>query len=305
MDNKRFNLASHWAKFGASLQKIRLKEIDFRDLRLITKGWNATRQFRLLEVRSNRIRENQATIQAIEEQLTQTGHTQIPSGSQGVYQTSSPVALHHSGTIISVAKSYDSSQSEEVSRRRQGHKGKNKTTFNQRKRESDPMVQKLFNLVKEIEHNVVTPESNLNSDSLRLSLFQYAEQAQKHFSELEASHERMNKLTASMEKIVQTLQGGHSQLRKASEETNKRLNLVFEEQHHSKRDKDFLDEDINKLFNVYHSLKPQPQGHVMDNPYHQEVIKPDAMLVNKERSPSQYQDGDNVLFREGGLETSP
>ncbi|MBW0492288.1 hypothetical protein O181_032003, partial [Austropuccinia psidii MF-1] len=48
-----------------------------------------------LEVRANRIRENQATIQAIKEQLPQTGHTQIPSGSQGAGQISSPVASHH------------------------------------------------------------------------------------------------------------------------------------------------------------------------------------------------------------------
>ncbi|MBW0528135.1 hypothetical protein O181_067850 [Austropuccinia psidii MF-1] len=40
---------------------------------ITTKGWNPTRKFRLLEVRADRIRENQATIQAIEEQLTQTG----------------------------------------------------------------------------------------------------------------------------------------------------------------------------------------------------------------------------------------
>ncbi|MBW0524620.1 hypothetical protein O181_064335 [Austropuccinia psidii MF-1] len=40
---------------------------------VITKGWDPTSQFRLLEVRENRIRENQATIQAIEEHLTQTG----------------------------------------------------------------------------------------------------------------------------------------------------------------------------------------------------------------------------------------
>ncbi|MBW0468149.1 hypothetical protein O181_007864 [Austropuccinia psidii MF-1] len=43
-------------------------------------------------------------------------------------------------------------------------------------------------------------------------------------------------------------------------------------------------------------MKPQPQGHVMDNPYHQEDIKPDSMLVNKERSPSQYQDVDNMSY---------
>ncbi|MBW0461319.1 hypothetical protein O181_001034 [Austropuccinia psidii MF-1] len=81
MDYKRFNLASNWAELGASFQKICLKEMDFKDLMVITKGWNSNRKFRLLEVRANRINENQATIQAIEEQLNQTGRTQIPSGS--------------------------------------------------------------------------------------------------------------------------------------------------------------------------------------------------------------------------------
>ncbi|MBW0469603.1 hypothetical protein O181_009318 [Austropuccinia psidii MF-1] len=153
MDNKRFKLESHWAELGASFQKICLKEIEFRDLMVITKGWNPTRQFRLLEVRENRIRQNQATIQAIEEQLTQTGHTKIPSGSQGEGQISSPVALHHSETNRSVAKSHHSSQSLGVSRRRQGYKAKNKITFSQRKKESDPMIQKLSDLVKEVHKN--------------------------------------------------------------------------------------------------------------------------------------------------------
>ncbi|MBW0508743.1 hypothetical protein O181_048458 [Austropuccinia psidii MF-1] len=45
-------------------------------------------------------------------------------------------------------------------------------------------------------------------------------------------------------------------------------------------------------------MKPQPQGHVMDNPYHQDDIKPDAMLMNKERSPSQYRDGDDMSYSE-------
>ncbi|MBW0470412.1 hypothetical protein O181_010127 [Austropuccinia psidii MF-1] len=108
----------------------------------------------------------------------------------------------------------------------------------------------------QIEHNVVTPESNLNGDALWLQMSQYAEKAQNQFAELEASHERIKKLTASMDKIVKNLQEGHAQLRKASAETKKRLNIVFEEQHHSKRDRDCLDQDINKLFNVYHSMKP-------------------------------------------------
>ncbi|MBW0530657.1 hypothetical protein O181_070372 [Austropuccinia psidii MF-1] len=120
MDNKKFNLASNWEELRAIFQKICLKEIDFRDLMVITKGLNTTRKFRLLEARENRRRKNQATIQAIEEQLTQTGHTHIPSGSQGVGQKSSPVASYNSGTSRSVSKSCQSSQSQVVSRRRQG-----------------------------------------------------------------------------------------------------------------------------------------------------------------------------------------
>ncbi|MBW0518920.1 hypothetical protein O181_058635 [Austropuccinia psidii MF-1] len=99
-----------------------------------------------------------------------------------------------------------------------------------------------------------------------------------------------------MDKMVKALQEGHAQLRKACEEANKRLNLVFEEQHHRKRDRDCLDQDRNIGLNVYHNMNPQPQGHVTDNPYHPDDIKPDAMLVNKEKSPSQYQDGDNMYY---------
>ncbi|MBW0501541.1 hypothetical protein O181_041256 [Austropuccinia psidii MF-1] len=150
----------------------------------------------------------------------------------------------------------------------------------------------------QIEHNVFTPESNLNSDALWLQISKYGDKTQKKFAELEASHERMKTLTASMDKIVKTLQERHSQLRKASEETTKRLNLVFEEQDHSKKDVDCLDQEINKLFNVYHNMTPQPQGHVMDNSYHQEVIKPDSTLVNKAKSSSQYQDGYNRSYSE-------
>ncbi|MBW0506581.1 hypothetical protein O181_046296 [Austropuccinia psidii MF-1] len=120
---------------------------------VITKGWNPTKQFRLLEARAQRIRDNQATIQAIEEQLTRTGPTQIPSGSQGEGQISSPVTSHHSETSRSVTKSHHSSQFQEVPRRRKGNKGKNKTSFNQRRKESDPMIQQLLDLVKEVHNN--------------------------------------------------------------------------------------------------------------------------------------------------------
>ncbi|MBW0518020.1 hypothetical protein O181_057735 [Austropuccinia psidii MF-1] len=44
----------------------------------------------------------------------------------------------------------------------------------------------------QIEHNAVLPESSFNSDELWLQMSQYAEKTQKQFSQLEASHERMN-----------------------------------------------------------------------------------------------------------------
>ncbi|MBW0589070.1 hypothetical protein O181_128785 [Austropuccinia psidii MF-1] len=127
---------------------------------------------------------------------------------------------------------------------------------------------------------------------------QYAEQTQEQLAELEASHERIKILKASMEKGVKNHQEGHAQLSKASEETNKRLNLVLEEQYHSKRGRDCLDQDINNLLNFSHRMKPQHQGHVMDNPYHQDDIKLDAMLINKGISLSKYQDGDNMSYSE-------
>ncbi|MBW0519483.1 hypothetical protein O181_059198 [Austropuccinia psidii MF-1] len=45
-------------------------------------------------------------------------------------------------------------------------------------------------------------------------------------------------------------------------------------------------------------MKSQPQGHVLHNPYYQEDIKPDVSLENKESSPSQYQDGENMSYYE-------
>ncbi|MBW0571856.1 hypothetical protein O181_111571 [Austropuccinia psidii MF-1] len=102
----------------------------------------------------------------------------------------------------------------------------------------------------QIEHDTVSPEGNINSNLLWLQMSQYSEQTKKQFAKLEASHERMKILKASMDKTVKTLQEGHDQLSKASEEINKRLNIVFEEQHHRRRDRDCLDQDINNLFSV-------------------------------------------------------
>ncbi|MBW0466521.1 hypothetical protein O181_006236 [Austropuccinia psidii MF-1] len=101
-----------------------------------------------------------------------------------------------------------------------------------------------------------------------------------------------------MDKTFKPLQEGHAQLSKASEETNKRMNKVLEEQHPFKRDRDCLYQDLNKLFSFYRNMKPQPQDHVLDSPYHQGDIKQYSLLENNARSPSQYQDGDNMSYYE-------
>ncbi|MBW0479829.1 hypothetical protein O181_019544 [Austropuccinia psidii MF-1] len=276
MNNKRFNLASHWEYLGASFQNICLKEIPFKGLMVVTKGWNPTRKLILLEERKTRIRENQATIQAIEEQLNQTGPTLIPSGSQGVKQPNYPV-----GQVQDIFKPKkervrtDDPEAVGLGERSEQEPeivANNSGISSPKNRNITPTQN---------EHSVVTPDSNLNRDELWLKMSQ--------FSELQESHERMKTLT---------VQEGHAQLRKGSEETNKRLDQFFEEQNHFKRDRDFLDQDLNKLFNVYQNMKPQPRGHVLDNLYNQEYIKPDAFLENKERYSSQYQDGENMYFYE-------
>ncbi|MBW0540263.1 hypothetical protein O181_079978 [Austropuccinia psidii MF-1] len=284
MDNKRFNLASHWAELGASCQRICVKEIDFKDL--MDKGDKS-------HYPSYRRTANPDRTYSDSFRLTRSRPNQLSSGltpfkNQQVSDQDSPFFTIPGGfqekTRIKREKQ-DLFQSKEERARTNDPEG---VGFGERSAQEPEVVvnhSRISSTINrnitptQIEHDAVSPESNLNSDALWLQMSQYAEQTQNQFEELEASHETMKKLTASMDKTVKTLQEGHAQLSKASEETNKRLNLVFEEQHHSRRDRDCMYQDINKLFNVYHSMKSQPQGHVMDNPHHQDDIKPDAMLI--------------------------
>ncbi|MBW0477374.1 hypothetical protein O181_017089 [Austropuccinia psidii MF-1] len=148
------------------------------------------------------------------------------------------------------------------------------------------------------KHNVVTAKSNLNSDKLWLQMSQYSVQTQEQLYYFKILNERFQRNAILPEATIKAIQESCAQWSKASEKTNKRLNQVFKDQNHYKRDGDCLDEEINKLFNVYQNMKPQPQGHALDDLYHQEDIKPDALLGNEARSPSQYQDRDNMSYSE-------
>ncbi|MBW0545229.1 hypothetical protein O181_084944 [Austropuccinia psidii MF-1] len=127
---------------------------------------------------------------------------------------------------------------------------------------------------------------------------QFSLQTQESFDDLKRINERLQINAILQEATIKAIQESCAQLIKASEETNERLNQVFEEQNHCKRDRDCLDQDINKFFNVYQKIKPQPEGHALEILYHQGDIKPDSLLVNKARSPTKYQDGDNMSYSE-------
>ncbi|MBW0551237.1 hypothetical protein O181_090952 [Austropuccinia psidii MF-1] len=121
---------------------------------------------------------------------------------------------------------------------------------------------------------------------------------QKEFERLHENISRLQEVNTLQTKAIHTLQEDYAQLSKASEETKRRLNQVLEEQNYCKRDREYLHKDIKIFFNVFQNIKPPKQGNVLDNPYHQKEMKPDAFLENKPRSPSQYQDGYNITYAE-------
>ncbi|MBW0513994.1 hypothetical protein O181_053709 [Austropuccinia psidii MF-1] len=87
-------LEQPWSKFPGDISQRDRHQRHYDN----HQNMEAPRKSVILEERATRIRENQATIQAIEGQLSQTGPTIIPSGSQGEDQPNSQVASQHSGT---------------------------------------------------------------------------------------------------------------------------------------------------------------------------------------------------------------
>ncbi|MBW0480902.1 hypothetical protein O181_020617 [Austropuccinia psidii MF-1] len=133
------------------------------------------------------------------------------------------------------------------------------------------------------------PESTIISNTLWLQFSQFLEQTQKEFEKLHESISRLQEVYTLQTKIIHTPQEDYTKCSKASEETKRRLNQVLEEKNHCKRDREYL--------NFCQRMKSQTQGHVSGNTqYHKEEIKPDALLEKKQRSPSQYQDGDKMTY---------
>ncbi|MBW0488945.1 hypothetical protein O181_028660 [Austropuccinia psidii MF-1] len=150
----------------------------------------------------------------------------------------------------------------------------------------------------QMKHNVVIPESTISSNTLWLQFSQFVEQTQKKFERLHESISSLQEVCTLQTKTIHTLQEDYIELYKASEDSKRRLNQVLEEKNYCKREREYLDQDIDKLFNVCQNIKPQKQGNVLDNTYLQEDIKQNSLLENKARSPSQHQDGDKMTYSE-------
>ncbi|MBW0461635.1 hypothetical protein O181_001350 [Austropuccinia psidii MF-1] len=145
----------------------------------------------------------------------------------------------------------------------------------------------------------MTPERTISISALWMKMAKFAEETQKKFENLHEEISRLQEVKDLQTKTSHTLQENLTKLSKATEEKNNRVNQVLEEIYNCKRDRRCLDQDMNQFLNVFQKIDPQRQGLVFGNtPHLQEDIKPDAPMQSKHRSPSKYQDGDNMTYSE-------
>ncbi|MBW0521651.1 hypothetical protein O181_061366 [Austropuccinia psidii MF-1] len=132
---------------------------------------------------------------------------------------------------------------------------KQKTVVNTSIAASSPMIRN--DISTQMKHNVVIPESTISSNTLCLQFSQFVEEIQKEIERLHESISRLQEVYTLQTKTIHTLQEDYTELYKASEDTNRRLNQVLEEQNRCKRDREYLDQDIDELFNYCQKMKPQ------------------------------------------------
>ncbi|MBW0526807.1 hypothetical protein O181_066522 [Austropuccinia psidii MF-1] len=180
IDNKRFNLASPQEELGESFQEICLKEMNLRELIVITKGWTATRKrkadperaysdsFRLTRRRPNQLSSG----------LTPFRNQQI-SGQESPFLTI-PGSFQEKTRREGQKQDHIQPEEERVRPNDPQAVGFGERSTQEpevvvnNSRISSPINRNIT--LTQIDHNVVTPESNLNSDALWLQMCQFAEQ---------------------------------------------------------------------------------------------------------------------------------
>ncbi|MBW0467205.1 hypothetical protein O181_006920 [Austropuccinia psidii MF-1] len=73
-------MEASWEEVRITTKKIFIQKMAWMELMKEIKGWNPNRNFKLLEERSTRIKEDQEAIQAIEvsQHMEEASHIQVP-----------------------------------------------------------------------------------------------------------------------------------------------------------------------------------------------------------------------------------
>ncbi|MBW0551018.1 hypothetical protein O181_090733 [Austropuccinia psidii MF-1] len=183
MNNKRFNMESHWEELRASCQKICLKEIDFRHLMVMTKGCNPTRKRTTDPDRkySDSFRLKRMIPKQLSSGFTSFRNKQI-SGQEStfftipaIFQEKRRMKGQKQGHLVSKEERVRHNDPEAVGFDERSVQEPEVAAHNSRFRSP---INRNMNPTH-IEHHVVTPKSNLNTDSLWLQMSQYAEKTQK------------------------------------------------------------------------------------------------------------------------------
>ncbi|MBW0523389.1 hypothetical protein O181_063104 [Austropuccinia psidii MF-1] len=235
MDNKRFNLASHWEELGASFQKICLKEIDSKDVmgelshypsyrRTADPGRAYLDSFRIARSRPNQLSSgftafrNQQISGKESPFFTIPGSfqekTRIQGLKQDLFQPKADRVRPNDPEAVGIGE-----------RRTQEPKIVVHTS-----RISSPSNRNIT--PTQTENDVLTPQSNLNSDILWLQMSQFEVQTQESLHDFKRINERFQRNAILKKDTIKAIQESHAQLSKASEETSKRMNPVFKDQHH-------------------------------------------------------------------------
>ncbi|MBW0496862.1 hypothetical protein O181_036577, partial [Austropuccinia psidii MF-1] len=160
MKNKRINLASHWAELGASFHTLCFKEIPFKDLMMIPKGWNPTRNG------FTPFRHQQTSGQG-------SPVFKIPGG----FQEKTRIQGKKPEIFLPKAERVRPNDPEAVGLG-EGSRQESEIAVNTSRisSQSNKIITPTQN-----EHGVVTPESNSNSDALWLQMSQFSEQLKISF----------------------------------------------------------------------------------------------------------------------------
>ncbi|MBW0566526.1 hypothetical protein O181_106241 [Austropuccinia psidii MF-1] len=145
-------MEASWEEVGITTQKICVKEMAWRNLMKEMNCWKPKKNLNILVEIETRIKENQAAIQAIKKywHMEESSQFQAPpdieeevnyspqqSRSYRPYKPKEPSFKAHQSSLV-------------VFSRGKGAQGRNKTSFNQTKREADALMKKMMDLVQEV-----------------------------------------------------------------------------------------------------------------------------------------------------------